>query len=210
VNPNSGPLPWPVDEAYAAALTHLSTYRNVTNIGYVHAAWCTRTLTSILADIETYQSWPGQVRIRGLFLDDTPSEYVEGKGEWLARVNTEVRLELGADAVIVHNPGTFVDPRLMATPAANPSVTVVSECAYPTFCEADNQIVERLAAAKADRLRMAVVLHSLPASWDAETTTEFVQELIGLAGSIFVTNLSEAYYRSWGSSWWAFVKAMDG
>jgi hypothetical protein len=102
---------------------------------------------------------------------------------------------------VIHNPGTIPDVRL-ANPG--PDVTAVFEASYAEYRSAANQ--ERLALLmpyKPDQC--AYFVHSVP----LQALKQLVVELRDRGQYLFVTNLREHYYVSFGSSWREFVEAMQ-
>ncbi|KAK0707731.1 Spherulation-specific family 4, partial [Lasiosphaeris hirsuta] len=128
VNPNNGPGSAPApDTNYVAALRELSTLSNIKILGYIYCSYGKRSSVEMERDIVVYRAWTAQrgrgsdspvdpdetptlaIRIDGMFFDEAPSEseYVR----YMANISGVARkaLQNSQSAVIVYNPGMFVD-----------------------------------------------------------------------------------------------------
>ncbi|KAM7212636.1 Spherulation-specific family 4, partial [Rhypophila decipiens] len=82
VNPNSGPGRGPTpDVNYISVLEALTTFDNVTILGYVPVCWANRDISEVSRDIRAYYRWEENnlesMRIDGIFLDEAPSKETE-------------------------------------------------------------------------------------------------------------------------------------
>lgn len=71
-------------------------YANVRVVGYVHTTWTTRDLALVCKDIEKYRRWPERsgipdLKVTGIFLDETPSVYDAEAEAYLAQVWKQVK-----------------------------------------------------------------------------------------------------------------------
>ncbi|KAF3761883.1 hypothetical protein M406DRAFT_234055, partial [Cryphonectria parasitica EP155] len=126
VNPANGPglgaLP---DANYVDALARLTALGNVRVIGYVHCSYGRRPVEDIVADVEAYARWEGEmgktIVVDGIFIDETPSstEFVEylaalaNAGRTILNRNVLVPKMVTtatAGAEVIYNPGVVVDP----------------------------------------------------------------------------------------------------
>jgi hypothetical protein len=80
INPESGPgsSTYP-DEETIAGLAQLNTYPNVHTLGYVHVDWCSRSLSDVQAEVNTYANWKSytakDIHVSGIFFDEAPADY---------------------------------------------------------------------------------------------------------------------------------------
>ncbi|KAL6710347.1 hypothetical protein ACN47E_009293 [Coniothyrium glycines] len=213
VNPDNGPgaEPWWPNEDYVREVSRLSTYANVTIVGYVHATYCQRALPTVLDDVETYalrtgelngQRIPNSLNLRGIFVDETVNLYTEESKAWLDSVDCKVKScrQFGPDGIVIHNPGTAVNPRL-ATPG--PDVTVVVETSYEHFITEEYQ--DWLATSPYNRSQSCYMIHSVP----IVEVQAFTKALRKQAGHLFVTSATSGFYESWSPSWEAFISGLD-
>jgi len=101
---------------------------------------------------------------------------------------------------IIHNPGTTIDPRL---DDLSTDITVIFESSYQDYQERK----ATLSSLPKDRLRSSYIIHSLP-SKGFRDLGKFVDSISVQAGALFVTDLDERYYKSFGSNWETFVSVM--
>lgn len=66
VNPSNGPGDGALPDAnYVDALVRLTALRNVRVIGYVHCSYGARPAEEIVADVEAYGRWEGEMAAQG-------------------------------------------------------------------------------------------------------------------------------------------------
>lgn len=100
MNPHSGPGPRDGPDAnYSREIPLLNSYANVRTVGYVATGYANRELAAVLQDITTYAAWsknatPG-LELRGIFFDETPSQYEPRKASFLDTLHAAVRSEVG-------------------------------------------------------------------------------------------------------------------
>lgn len=113
INPFNGPglddLP---DEGYQKAITALTCHANVRVLGYVHTTWARRDIGLVCKDIDKYGQWPERsgnpgLKVTGIFVDETPTEYSVGSESYLAKLGKRVKEMPGGDDNIV---GLFASP----------------------------------------------------------------------------------------------------
>ncbi|KAH9882104.1 hypothetical protein J1614_001276 [Plenodomus biglobosus] len=208
INPNNGPggAPWWPNQDYVREISRLNAHRNVTLVGYVHASYCSRQLSSLLEDIETYASrCTGEngtgLGLQGIFVDETVNLYTIAAKEYLDEIDKKVQsLEgLGGNRMVIHNPGTAVKAELAAP---GPDVTVVVETSYGEFVTGEYQ--EWLQTSPYDRSRSCYMVHSVP----IEKVGSLTKALQNRAGYLFVTSATKNFYGDWAESWDAFVAAV--
>jgi hypothetical protein len=101
---------------------------------------------------------------------------------------------------VIHNPGTAVDARFAE---AGPDITTVAEVDYGQFQTAEYQ--DWLAKSPYGRDQSSYMIHGAP----VDGLADFVSALRGRARYLFVTNLSEGCYQSFGDAWEVFVEAIS-
>lgn len=92
INPFNGPgldnLP---DANYQREIPKLTCHANVKVVGYVHTSWAKRDLALVFKDIEKYAQWPEcsgvpDLKISGVFVDETPNVYDAAAEAYLAKL----------------------------------------------------------------------------------------------------------------------------
>ena len=99
---------------------------------------------------------------------------------------------------VIHNPGTIPDARL-DDPSTD--ITIAFEDSYKAY--ADQQ--QTLASLPLDRSRYGFVLHSVPTSINLKG---LVDKMSRHAEFLFVTDLNQDYYESFGKDWNSFIDVM--
>lgn len=67
INPANGPGEGPLPDAnYVEALARMTAQANIKVIGYVHCSYGVRVTEDIVADIEAYGRWEGEMEKRGV------------------------------------------------------------------------------------------------------------------------------------------------
>ncbi|KAF2270333.1 hypothetical protein CC78DRAFT_595915 [Lojkania enalia] len=221
INPCSGPcmgsLP---DQYYLNEVPKLHNYRNIRTLGYVATNYANKELSSVLAEIDTYANWPRltnntKFRVEGIFFDETPSEYVSYKYEYLDRASKYVRNGTRfRDRFVVHNPG-LISPSLLASPSILQNsymnltdITVIFEETFSKFI--DKPTFEALQAHRLRKSKLAVILHSMPNV--AKRFLDFVVEQVEDAADwVFLTDISvkDEYYHGFGGLFEGVVRAVD-
>jgi hypothetical protein len=100
---------------------------------------------------------------------------------------------------VIHNPGTAVDPRL-AKPG--PDVTTIAELDYAQFQTVGYR--DWLATSPYGREQTSYMIHTAPMG----NIAEFVLAMRQKAAFLFVTDLGECCYQSFGDGWKTFIAAM--
>ncbi|KAG4029798.1 hypothetical protein MFRU_014g00970 [Monilinia fructicola] len=212
VNPHNGPGQL-LDSNYKREIRKLNLYPNVAVVGYVSTAYATRQYSRVLEDVMIYAGWRLEdegLGVRGIFFDETPNQWTTSNASFLENINTAVKgcSGLGAEHLIIHNPGTIPDWRLMSG-SCLPDITVVFEATYQTFHE--NGCENAITNLKLDRGRLACLMHSVP---DSLMTTYSdvaaeIQKLNPFVATFFITNQTTALYTSLGDHWEQFVQAIS-
>jgi hypothetical protein len=101
VNPASGPGPGAGPDAnYTREIPRLNAYANVRTVGYVSTDYTKRDLGAILRDVKVYSAWSENATIaslgmRGIFLDETPSQYDDASARVLETTAASIRSSTG-------------------------------------------------------------------------------------------------------------------
>ena len=100
---------------------------------------------------------------------------------------------------VIHNPGTPPDPEL-----ADPGPDVILVCEEPFDRYRGDEVQQRLSEFPYHRERSGYMLSGAP----GEDIQQLVQELRPRGKYLFVTELVEDFYESFGTSWGDFMDAM--
>lgn len=99
----------------------------------------------------------------------------------------------------MHNPGTVPDTSLACQ---KPDVTAIFEESYS--CYRSKSAQKHLSAKPYDRAASLFIVHSTPMA----EIKKLVNELRPRAEYLFVTDLQERYYESFGPGWTTFIEAV--
>ncbi|CAD6448214.1 776c25ce-7d79-451c-a8d7-7b9d623eeebd-CDS [Sclerotinia trifoliorum] len=212
VNPHNGPGRL-LDSNYKRDICKLNQYPNVVVVGYVSTAYATRQYSSVLEDVMVYAGWRLEddgLGVRGIFFDETPNQWTTSNASFLGNINTAVKGSsgLGAEPLVIHNPGTIPHSRLMSGTCL-PDINVVFEATYETYHESGFE--KALTDLNVDRGRLACVMHSVPHSLmttysDVASEIEKLKPFIGV---LFVTSQATDLYTSLGDHWEQFIQAIS-
>ncbi|KAH9206433.1 Spherulation-specific family 4 [Leptodontidium sp. 2 PMI_412] len=211
VNPNSGPgdtsLP---SHDYMRELPKLNAHINVTTVGYVLIDYCRRPLEDVRRDINLYAGWAAEnattgLGIEGIFLDETPNHFSPERAEYLQAVQQHIKATSGilGDRLVIHNPGTPPDAALIPPLPVGPDVVITCEEPYDRYRE--DEVQQRLQEYPCNWARAGYMISAVP---DGEIAT-FVGQLCHRGAYLFVTDLVENFYESFGRSWTEFVAATE-
>ena len=241
VNPFNGPglddLP---DENYQREIPNLTCYANVRLVGYVHTTWANRDLALVLKDIDKYAQWPARsgiarLKVRGIFLDETPNAYDAQAELYLAKLRKHVKEMPGGEdnlvrkspswvlgkklpptqmcfhvdnlliKKVIHNPGSVPDMAFLTLADS----TIIFEDTYTTFqTRVSNAVFSATALSRVDRSKLACVIHSIPRDLGVEEWSKLGRQTRKIAGDLFLTDLYEHYYANFAPKWAEFVDAM--
>lgn len=101
---------------------------------------------------------------------------------------------------VIHNPGTPPDSGL-----ANPGPDVFINCEEPYERYLGEEVQKRLKDYHYDQPKSGYMISGVP----EDKVAEFVRELRHRAAYLFVTDLVDNFYESFGPSWGAFVAAFE-
>ncbi|KAF1851493.1 uncharacterized protein K460DRAFT_269803 [Cucurbitaria berberidis CBS 394.84] len=106
--PGEGALP---SKEYSQAMGILNSLINVRTIGYVATSWCTRNLSSVLDEIAAYSFWgeyDSSMAIHGIFVDETPTQYVPDHVTYLQTISQAVHESPGLRDDYIGKPISFI------------------------------------------------------------------------------------------------------
>lgn len=220
VNPDSGPGDW-LNGEYAQAIAQLDALPNVRTVGYVDTAQVNKpdgphSIERIGADIATYAERAEEVKLAGVFLDDVSNVWSEEVDVLLEEAVNRTKGTAGFhDARMVRclvvlphtypltrrqtiiNPGTrpnFVTP--------NVDVSMSFEGSWDNYQDPESR--DWLAGNPYDREHTAYIIFGAPADEVGCITAEAKTN----ASYVYVTDVLDDPYKSFGESWEAFVDAM--
>ncbi|KAF2010103.1 hypothetical protein BU24DRAFT_444743 [Aaosphaeria arxii CBS 175.79] len=208
VNPSSGPgaPPWWPNPDYVREVPRLNAQPNAETVGYVKIDYCRRPLADVYADIDAYAKWSTDSRypglgVKGIFFDETPNRFTPEVAAYLNTITQRAKETAGlaGNRLVIHNPGTAVDATL-AQPG--PDLTTVVEDSFANYRTDDYQ--RWLATSPYNRTRSSYMVHSVPKC----EVSALTHELRDRAEYLFVTDLTQAFYESFGPSWAEFVAAV--
>ncbi|OJJ07410.1 hypothetical protein ASPVEDRAFT_56802 [Aspergillus versicolor CBS 583.65] len=198
VNPNSGPgdIPSP-DANYAREVGRLNAYPNVYTIGYIRVDYCHRPLQEVNAEVARYAAWSEhyettRLGVRGIFVDETPNLHSLARAEYLSALTRYIKESSG-----------ILSNRFVPFPPTLPDLSFVCEESYSRYRSADVQ--EWLALHPCDRTRAGYIISGVPMS----ELHGLVQELRHRSAYLFITELEENFYESFGLSWEGFMRALQ-
>ncbi|KAF7949834.1 uncharacterized protein EAE97_003343 [Botrytis byssoidea] len=212
VNPHNGPGQ-SLDSNYRREIQQLNSYPNVTVVGYVSTAYATRQYPDILEDVKTYAAWRLEddgLGVRGIFFDETPNQWSASNEAFLANINAAVKGSsgLGAEPLVIHNPGTVPDKKLRSGKCL-PDINVVFEATHQTYRE--NACEKALTDLKMDPGRLACLMHSVPESLmstHSDVASE-TQKLRSIVGTLYITSQATELYTGLGDHWENFIRAVS-
>lgn len=175
----------------------------------------------MLEEIDTYAAWPKvsnntQLRVDGIFFDETPATYDASKYSYLSNATHAVKNgNRFRDRFVVHNPGLIPTALLTSPNFAQASytnlsdVTVVFEETFDNFL--NGTTFDALQSHHIRRSKLAVILHSLP-DLSNRVLDFLVDQVEEVADWLFMTDVrvKDEYYHSFSGIFEALVKSVDG
>lgn len=106
VNPHNGPGK-ALDSNYTREIRRLNSYPNVVLIGYISTAYASRQYSAVLEDVKIYSARGGDgdlLGVRGIFFDETPSQWSSTNASFLRSINSLVKGSdgMGTDPLVSH------------------------------------------------------------------------------------------------------------
>ncbi|KAI8940512.1 hypothetical protein NX059_004189 [Plenodomus lindquistii] len=210
-----GSLP---DEVYIDELPKLQSYPNIRTLGYVATNYADKDIETVLAEIDTYTRWPQvtnipNMRVDGIFLDETPSTFDQDGYEYLKRAEQAIRKSTSfKDRFIAHNPGVLSPAVINSENVLHESylnltdLTVVFEETFDKWLDKD--ALNPLQEHRIHRSRLAVILHALPEP-SIPTLDSIVDQVEETADWLFLTDKKDEYYHSFSPMFENLVRAVD-
>lgn len=206
VNPNSGPG-GPVgsypDQNYIEGISKLNGYTNTELLGYVSVAWTARSYAAAQADVDAYIGWSqynqSNLRLDGIFFDESPNSGDSKMLSYLGDLSTYTRQKMAYKAHISLNPGTRVSEKWydIADSVVAFENYFTNFWSYPLTAFTTKQ-----------KYKTVFIIHSF---WG----TTFSQELLlkalhvtGLISGSFVTTQVNNY-DEWSTYWRGYVSSMS-
>jgi hypothetical protein len=210
VNPNSGPGERPLPgHDYVREVPKLNVHANVSTVGYVRIDYCKKPLNEVYEEIEAYAGWAkstdyekSRLGVGGILLDETPNHYTPERAEYLDAVHQYVKATEGLQGkrLVIHNPGTPPDAGL-----ADPGPDVIVTCEEPYDRYIGDEVQKRLKELHYDQPKSGYMISGVP----EDKVGGLVRELRHRGAHLFVTDLVDDFYESFGPSWGAFVAAFE-
>ncbi|KAL3443105.1 Spherulation-specific family 4 [Aspergillus insuetus] len=195
------------DHNYGREVPRLNAYANVYTVGYIRIDYCRKPLGEAFDEIARYAGWAERYEatklgVRGIFVDETPNHDSEERVEYLERLKVFIK---GCDGIlgdkfVIHNPGTAPSPGIAATA----EMTFICEEPYSRY--RSDEVQKWLELHPFERTRAGFMISGVP----NEEVHGLVQELRRRSAYIFVTEVADDFYESFGeSSWGAFMRALQ-
>ncbi|KAH8787744.1 cell surface protein [Hyaloscypha finlandica] len=208
VNPNSGPGDiFVANRDYSREIPKLNAHVNVVTVGYIRIDYCKRPLSEVCIEIDTYAGWATEYEktglgVRGILLDETPNHYTAERAEYLDAVCQHIKATPGiqGDRLVIHNPGTPPDAEL-----GNPGPDVIVTCEEPYERYQGEEVQKRLKDYHYDQPRSGYMVSGVPST----EIPALLQKLRYRGEYLFVTDLVNNFYESFGDSWGEFITAFE-
>lgn len=203
INPDDGPgngtRPSP---EYVDVLNALDVYPHVQTLGYIRTDRGTRDSATVRAEIAAYSGWSKfqDLRLDGIFFDQTPYRDEGGAGEYLRNVSATVRHSEGflEPKLVVHNPGRVPDVGLVRY---RTDMLIIFEGAFSSL-PGREQLKNRVAHLEKyslHRQHFGMLLHSTPSDVGNVRLRKVVDNVRRSVGWLYVTDLTEDVYGGYGS-----------
>lgn len=101
---------------------------------------------------------------------------------------------------VIHNPGTMID-RQLDDPSTD--INVIFEKPYDTYQREKSE----LSSSPYDRSRSSYMINAVP-SMTFKDLGAFVDSISQHAVALYVTNVKQDYYKSFGSQWFDFIDVL--
>lgn len=202
INPENGPgnATRPSSE-YVDVLNALEVYPHVETLGYVQTNGGERDNAAVRAEIATYSGWSKfqDLRLNGIFFDQTPFKDEGGAREYLRNISATVRHSEGflEPRLVVHNPGRVPDVALLRYRS---DMIVVFEGAYSDLPSRD-QLRNSVKALGKHRQNFGMLVHSVPTDIGNVGIRKVIDNVRRNVEWLYMTDLTEDIYGSYGSMW---------
>lgn len=203
INPDDGPgngtRPSP---EYIDVLNALEVYPHVQTLGYIRTDRGKRDNATVRAEIATYSGWSKfqNLRLNGIFFDQTPYKDEGNVSEYLRNISATVRHSDGflEPRLVVHNPGRVPDVGLVGY---RTDMLVVFEGAYADLPgrEQLKRSVAKLDQYSLHRQHFAMLVHSTPSGTGNVRLRKTVDNVRRSAEWLYITDATEDVYSGFGS-----------
>ena len=205
INPDDGPGNGtrPSTE-YIDVLNALELYSHVQTLGYVRTDRGIRDNATVRAEIATYSGWSKfqDLRLNGIFFDQTPYKDQDNASEYLGNISATVRHSEGflEPKLVVHNPGCVPDVGLVRY---RTDMVVVFEGPY-SYLPSREQLkssMEELEKHSLHRQNLGILVHSTPSSIGNVRLRKAIESVRRSVEWLYITDLTENVYGGHGSLW---------
>lgn len=203
INPDNGPGNGtrPSSE-YIDVLNALQVYPHVQTLGYIRTDHGARDNATVRAEIATYSGWSKfqDLRLGGIFFDQTPCKDEGNASEYLRNISATVRHSKGFldPKLVVHNPGCVPDVGLLRY---RTDLIVIFEGKFsdlPSRKQLKNSVAE-LERHSLHRRNFAMLVHSTPSNTSNVRLRKVVDSMRRSVEWLYVTDLTENIYGGYGS-----------
>lgn len=85
---------------YSREIPKLNAQANVVTVGYIRIDYCSRPLSEVCAEIDTYAGWATEFEktglgVGGILLDETPNHYTVERAEYLDALRQYIKATPG-------------------------------------------------------------------------------------------------------------------
>lgn len=203
INPDDGPGNGtrPRTE-YVDVLNALEVYPHVQTLGYIRTDRGTRDNATVRAEIATYSGWSKfqDLRLDGIFFDQTPYKDEDGAREYLRNISATVRHSEGfmESKLVVHNPGCVPDSGLLRY---RTDMIVMFEGAFsalPGRKQLEDSVAQ-LERHSLHRQHLGMLVHSTPSKTGNVRLRKVVDSVRRSVEWLYITDLTEDVYGGYGS-----------
>ncbi|KAJ4410703.1 hypothetical protein N0V91_001631 [Didymella pomorum] len=205
INPDDGPGNGTRPSAeYVDVLNALEVYPHVQMLGYVRTDRGTRDNATVRAEIATYSGWSHfqDLRLNGIFFDQTPYRDEGNASEYLRNISATVRHSKGflEPKLVVHNPGCVPDVGLIRY---RTDMVVIFEGAYSDLPgrEQLSNSVRELEKHSLHRQNFGLMIHSTPSNTGDVRLRKIVDKVRRSVEWLYITDLTADVYSGYGSLW---------
>ncbi|KAH6614019.1 Spherulation-specific family 4-domain-containing protein [Boeremia exigua] len=203
INPDDGPgngtRPSP---EFVGVLNTLEVYPHVQTLGYIHTDRGSRSSATVRAEIARYSGWSKfqDLRLDGIFFDQTPYRDGDSAREYLRNISATVRHSEGFSEpkLVVHNPGCIPDVGLLRY---RTDIVVMFEGTYADLPgrEQLKHSVARLEQHNLHRQNFGMMINSMPSKTGDIRLRRVVDNVRRSIEWLYITDLTDNVYAGYGS-----------
>lgn len=205
INPDDGPGNGTRPSAeYVDVLNALEVYPHVQTLGYIRTDRGNRDKATVRAEIAKYSGWSKfqDLRLNGIFFDQTPFKDEGNASEYLRNISATVRHSEGflESKLVVHNPGCVPDVGLVRY---RTDLVVVYEGAYSNLPSRErlSNSVKVLEKCSLHRQNFGILIHSTPSNTGRVRLRKIVDNVRRSVEWLYITDLTKDVYGEYGSLW---------